>query len=151
MLKEILSIKLIEVIREKMSGVYSPQIMLNPDHYPHSNYQLVVLFGCSPKNANKLSKAVFGEMKKIRKNGPTPVDLEKAQETMIRARETDLEKNNFWLSKIESIYFDKTDPASILEFNNRIHAVTVADLKVAANNYFRPDHYLRVVLKPVPK
>ena len=36
-LKEILSIKLVEVIREKMSGVYSPQIQINPDHYPVSN------------------------------------------------------------------------------------------------------------------
>ncbi len=151
MLKEILSIKLIEVIREKMSGVYSPQIMLRPEHYPHSDYQLGVLFGCSPKNANKLSKAVFGEMKKIRKNGPTAVDLEKAQETLIRARETDLEKNNFWLGKIESLYFDKTDPASILDFKDRVRAVTVPELQQAANTYFRPDHYLRVVLKPEKK
>lgn len=151
MLKEILSIKLIEVIREQMSGVYSPQIMLRPDHYPHSSYQLAVLFGCSPKNANKLSKAVFREMKKIRNNGPTKVDLEKAQETMIRARETDLEKNNFWLAKIESLYFDKTDPASILDFKERVRKVTVSDLKLAANKYFRINHYVRVVLKPEKK
>jgi zinc protease len=151
MLKEILSIKLIEVIREQMSGAYSPQIMLNPDHYPHSSYQLGVLFGCSPTNADKLSKAVFGEMKKIRKSGPTAVDLEKAQETLIRTRETDLEKNNFWLTKIESIYFDGTDPGSVLDFKDRVKAVTISDLQQAANIYFRPDHYVRVVLKPEKK
>jgi len=78
MLKEILSIKLIEVIREKLSGVYSPQVMLRPEHYPQSTYLLGVLFGCAPKATDKLSKAVFGEMKKIRKNGPTLVDLEKS-------------------------------------------------------------------------
>ena len=99
----------------------------------------------------KLSKAVFNEMKKIRENGPTAVDLGKAQETLIRARETDLEKNNFWLGKLESLYFDKTDPASILDFKDRVNAVTVSDLKQAADMYFRPDHYVRVVLKPGKK
>ncbi len=151
MLKEIVSIKLIEVIREKLSGVYSPQVMLRPEHYPKSTFLLGVLFGCSPKTTDKLTKAVFGEIKKIRKNGPTEVDLNKAKETLIRTRETDLEKNNFWSGKIESVYFDKTDPASIMDFKERVNKVTVEDLKKAAELYFKPDHYVRVVLMPEKK
>lgn len=151
MLKEIISIKLIEVIREKMSGVYSPQIMINPEHYPKSKFQLMVMFGCSPKAANKLTKAVFREIKKIRANGPTATDLIKAKETLIRTRETDLEKNEFWLGKIESVYYDDTDPATILNFKDRVNAVTLEDLKIAANTYLKPDHYVRVVLKPEKK
>jgi zinc protease len=150
-LKEIISIKLIEVIREKMSGVYSPQVMLNPDHYPGSKFQLMVMFGCSPTTADKLTKAVFGEIKKIRSKGPTAVDLVKAKETLIRGRETDLEKNDFWLGKIESVYFDGTEPASVLNFKDRVNAVTVEDLKLAAKTYLKPDHYVRVVLKPEKK
>ncbi|MFZ4563818.1 MAG: M16 family metallopeptidase, partial [Bacteroidales bacterium] len=110
MIKEILSIKLIEVIREQMSGVYSPQVMLNLDQYPKPTFQLMVMFGCSPKTADKLTKAVFGVIKKIRKNGPTAVDLKKAQEAMIRARETNMEKNDFWLKKLESVYFNHDSP-----------------------------------------
>lgn len=151
MLKEIISIKLIEVIREKMSGVYSPQVMINPTHYPQSKYQCMVIFGCSPKAADKLTKAVFGELKKIIANGPTETDLNKAKETLIRARETDLEKNDFWLNKIESVYFDGTDPLTILNFKDRVNAVTLQDLKIAANNYLKPKHYVRVVLKPKEK
>ncbi|MCX6248273.1 MAG: insulinase family protein [Bacteroidetes bacterium] len=151
MLKEIIDIKLIEVIREKMSGVYSPQVMLQPEHYPVSRANLIVLFGCAPDAADKLTKAVFKEMKKIRSDGPTQTDLGKAKETLIRARETDLEKNDFWLGKIESVYIDGTDPASILNFRDRVSAVTSADLKNAANMYLKPDHYVRAVLKPEKK
>jgi zinc protease len=151
MLKEIISIKLIEVIREKMSGVYSPQVMINPEHYPKSKFQFMVMFGCSPKAANKLTKAVFSEVKKIRANGPTETDLNKAKETLIRTRETDLEKNEFWLSKIESVYYDDTDPATILNFKDRVNAITIEDLKLAANTYLLPKHYVRVVLKPEKK
>jgi zinc protease len=151
MLKEIISIKLIEVIREKMSGVYSPQVMINPEHYPKSKFQLIVMFGCSPKAAKKLTKAVFSEIKKIRANGPTANDLIKAKETLIRSRETDLEKNDFWQGKIESVYYDGTDPATILNFKDRVNAITIEDLKLAANTYLKPDHYVRVVLKPEKK
>jgi len=151
MLKEIISIKLIEVIREKMSGVYSPQVMINPKHYPQPKFQLMVMFGCSPKAANKLTRAVFKEIKKIRANGPTATDLVKAKETLIRTRETDLEKNEFWLGKIESVYYDGTDPTTILNFKDRVNAVTLEDLKIAANTYLKPDHYVRVVLKPEKK
>jgi zinc protease len=151
MLKEVISIKLIEVIREKMSGVYSPQVAINPTHYPQSKFQFMVMFGCSPKSANKLSKAVFSEVKKIIANGPTQVDLEKAKEELIRARETDIEKNDFWLNKLESVYFDGTDPSSILNFKDRVNAVNIEDLKLAANNYLKLNNYVRVVLKPEKK
>ena len=148
MLKEIVSIKLIEVIREKMSGVYSPMVAVNIEHYPKSKFQYMIMFGCSPKKASKLTSAVFGEIKKIRNNGPTEVDLNKAKETMIRTRETDLQKNEFWVSKLESVYYDNTDPSMVLNFKDRVNAVTVDDLKKAANAYFDPSHYVRIVLKP---
>ncbi|MCX6279897.1 MAG: insulinase family protein [Bacteroidetes bacterium] len=151
MIKEIVSIKLIEVIREKMSGVYSPQVMVNLDQYPKPSFQMILMFGCSPKMTEKLTKAVFGEIKKIRKKGPTEVDLKKAQEAMIRSRETDMEKNEFWLRKIESLYFNKDNPESVLNFKDRVNAVTVADLKNTAEKYFNPDHYVRVVLMPEKK
>ena len=151
MIKEIVSIKLIEVIREKMSGVYSPQVMLQMEQFPKPTFQLMVMFGCSPKTTDKLTKAVFSEIKKLRKKGPTEVDLKKAQEAMIRNRETDLEKNEFWLRKIESLYFNKDNPASVLNFKERVNSITIADLKNTAEKYFNPDHYVRVVLMPEKK
>jgi len=151
MLKEIIDIKLVEVIREKMSGVYSPQVMLRVNHYPKPEFQLIILFGCSPKSTDKLTKAVFGEISKIRKKGPTDVDLKKAQEALIRERETDLEKNDFWMNKIESVYYDNADPATILNLKDRVNAITVKDLKEETARYLKADHYLRVSLVPVAK
>jgi zinc protease len=151
MIKEILSIKLVEVIREKMSGVYSPQVMLQSEQYPKPNFALIIMFGCSPKTTDKLTKAVFGEIKKITKKGPTAVDLKKAQEAMIRARETDLEKNEFWLKKLESLYYNHDSPNSVTTFNDRVNAMTIDDLKQVAATYFKPDHYVHVVLMPEKK
>jgi zinc protease len=151
MLREIISIKLIEVIREQLSGVYSPQVMLQPEHFPQPRFNFGVLFGCSPTMPDSLTNAVIGEIDKLRNNGPSAVDLEKAQETLIRARETDFEKNDFWLGKIQSLYYDNTDPASILNFKDRVKALTVDDLKKAAIDFLDTKHYVRVVLLPEKK
>jgi zinc protease len=151
LIKEIIDIKLVEVIREKMSGVYSPQVMLNIEQYPVSMFQMIVMFGCSPKTTEKLTKAVFGEIKKLRKSGPSAIDLKKAQEAMLRTRETDLEKNEFWQRKIESVYFNHDQQNTISTFTSRVNAITIDDLKQTAATCFKPDHYVRVVLMPEKK
>ena len=148
LLQEIIDIKLVEVIREKMSGVYSPQAMINMEHYPKSEYNIMVMFGCSPKNADKLTKAVFGIMKDLLKKGPTQIDFDKAKEAVIRERETNLKKNNYWLQKLESAYFDGDDINLTLKFEDRLKAISIEDLKQLSLKCFTKDHYVRVVLMP---
>jgi zinc protease len=151
MLKEAISIKLIEIIREAMSGVYSPKVQLSVEKYPKSEYSLMIMFGCSPKNANKLTKAVFGIIDKLRKSGPEETDLKKVQELLIRERETDLKNNKWWLSKIENLYFQGDDPGKLEDFNTTVNCVTQENLKLAAQKFFVKDHYVRVVLLPEKK
>ncbi|MEI6822910.1 MAG: insulinase family protein [Bacteroidota bacterium] len=151
-LNEVLEIKLIEVIREEMSGVYSPQAQITMSKYPKADYDLMVMFGCGPKNANKLTKAVFKIMKNIQKNGPTQVDLDKAKETIIRERETNMKKNNYWLSKIQQSYFLGEDINQMMSFETRLKAMTLDDIKTLAAKIFTfNDHYVRVVLVPEKK
>lgn len=151
LLQQIIDIKLVEVIREKMSGVYSPQANLSIEHYPKSEYTIMVMFGCSPKMANKLTKAVFGIMKDLIKNGPTQIDIDKAKEAVIRERETNLKKNNFWLSKLESAYKNGDDINKTLTFDQQVKAMTIEDLKQISQKCFTKDHFVRVVLEPEKK
>ncbi len=151
MAKEIISIKLIEVIREEMSGVYSPQIQMDFAQYPASEYTLMVMFGCSPKNTNKLTKAVFKIIQDLRDKGPQEVDLNKTKEALVREREVDLKTNKFWLGRLESFYFNNDDAALITDYTNKVNAITAKDIQDLAVKYFLKDHYVRVVLKPEKK
>ncbi len=151
MLRELLSIRLVDVIREKLSGVYSPQVMMQLEKYPVSFFYMGILFGCSPKTTGKLTKAVYAEVNKLRKHGPTPEDLTKVKESLIRARETDLEKNNFWLAKIESVYINQEDPSLLALHKERVSSVTAAQLQQAAARLLDPSKAIRVVLMPEKK
>ncbi|MFZ4413338.1 MAG: M16 family metallopeptidase [Bacteroidales bacterium] len=148
LLQEIVDIKLVEVIREKLSGVYSPQAMINMEHYPKAEYNIMVMFGCAPKSADKLTKAVFGIMKDLLKKGPSQLDFDKAKEAVTRERETNLKKNNYWLHKIEAAYFNGDDINQSMKFEEQLKAVSLDDLKQLSLKCFTKDHYVRVVLMP---
>ena len=67
MAKEIISIKLIQVIREEMSGVYSPQTQLQYEQFPTPEFSLMIMFGCSPKNTRQTHQGLFGHNQKYQR------------------------------------------------------------------------------------
>jgi zinc protease len=151
MIKEAISIKAIEIIREKMSGVYSPQIQMQIEKYPTSSYTLMGVFGCSPKMEKKITKALINIIVEIQKNGPTLVDLNKVKEQMLRQRETDAKTNEFWLRKLSTLSFNNDPITNVTNFEQRVKAVTVEDLKKAAQMMIKKDHFVRVSLVPEGK
>lgn len=148
MIKEVISIKAIEIIREKMSGVYSPQIQLQLEKHPTSSYMLMAMFSCSPKMEKKITKALMNIISEIQKNGPSVEDLNKVKEQFLRERETELKTNEFWLHKLAQLSFNNDPISNVTTFEQRVKATTVEDLKIAAQKLIKKDHFLRVTLIP---
>lgn len=143
-----LNIKLIEEIREEMSGVYGISAQANPEKYPYEHYSITIAYPCAPENVDNLTEAVFAEIEKLKKNGPTPEDLQKVKEAQRREMETSLKENGFWLSSLEEAYFMDHDPSTIVDYEEIISKLSVEDLKKTANQYFNMDQYVKVVLFP---
>jgi len=151
LVEQIFEIKLIEVIREELSGVYSPQLQVQFDQYPKPEFTMMVMFGCSPKNTGKLTKSVFGIINSVKKKGPTSIDVEKAKEAIIREREVNSKTNKFWLKRIENYYFNNDNVALINDYKNKVTAITAKEIQDFVIKYFPGTHYVRVVLKPEDK
>ncbi|NJO91468.1 MAG: insulinase family protein [Chloroflexia bacterium] len=148
LLMKTLSIKLRESMREEQGGVYGVRSSINIDKLPNTEFDINISWGCAPVNVDKLVNTVLGEMKKIVDNGPTDIDIEKAKETFINERETDVKENNFWLNYIKSRTFNGDNLLSFEGYKAIIKSVTKKDLQNAAKNYFTPKHFVKVVLKP---
>lgn len=151
MLKEIFSIKALEIIREKMSGVYSPQLQIQIEKNPTTSFTFMAIFGCDPKMEKKITKALIKIITDIQKNGPTEVDINKVREQMLRQRETDIKTNEFWFQKLATLNFNNDPITNITNFEQRLKNVSVESLKMAANQFFNKDHYVRVLLVPEGK
>jgi len=147
-LAEILDIKLIEVLREEKSGVYGAGASSSMTQYPYEHYSFRVAFPCSPDNVEELTQATFDIIRKLKEEGPDEKDLNKVKETLRREREENLDKNGYWLSVLNTYYFNKEDPRETLKYEERIQSITREDVKETARKYLKKDDYIQVVLYP---
>jgi zinc protease len=145
---DVLNIKLNETLREDLSGVYGAGMKGQLNKNPYSHYMITATFPCGPENVDKLINATLGEIKKIKDNGPTTVDLNKVKETWIKQYREDLKDNGYWLARLLQTAEVGTDPGDILTGEQRINAMTAEDIKQAANKYFDMNNYVQVVLNP---
>jgi zinc protease len=147
-LKEILQFRLLERLREKEGGVYTPSVQMNHAKYPASRYSFTVNFGCAPANVEKLITATLDEMAKLKKDGILSEDLEKFKAEQLRQNELLIKDNSFWLNYLAGQYLDQEDPAGFLKQEALIKKLNMEELQVAAKQYFNEQNYIRFVLLP---
>jgi zinc protease len=147
-LMDVLNIKLIETLREDLSGVYGAGIKGQLNKNPYGHYLITATIPCGPENVDKLIDAALTEIKKIKDNGPTAVDLSKVKETWIKQYREELRDNGYWLSRLLQASETGTEPGNILTGEQRINAITTEEVKQAANKYFDMGNYLQIVLNP---
>ncbi len=150
-LAEVLSIKLIERLREDEGGVYGVGARASYSKLPQGRYTMTITFGSAPENVEKLISSTLDEINKIKQNGAQAVDLEKfiAEET--RTTETQLKDNGFWLSYINNQLQNEEDPKQVLTYLTSLKELTPAALKEAANTYLSGNNFIRLVLLPETK
>jgi len=148
---EALTIKLIENLREEMSGVYGTSANARSSKFPYLSYSVNISFTCAPENVDTLIQAAEAEIRKIQENGPTEEDLTKVKEQKIKDLEENIKKNGYWLSALRTVYVENKDISRITEASQkaRIESLTQEDLQEMANMYMNFEDL--IVLKLLPE
>lgn len=145
----ILTTRLLEVIREDKSSVYSIGAYPSTTKFPDQEYSVTIAYGTSPDKLDELKKAIFVIISDFEKNGPKQEDLEKAQEKMMRERETKLRENGFWLSILSNTYYLKNGNFSEFGgYEKLVKNLTIESTKKAFKKLFDFDNYISVALAP---
>jgi zinc protease len=147
-LVEALNIKIIDVLREKLTLIYGGGISGGLLRAPYSHYRLQLSLPCAPENVDKVIAAAFGEIEKIQDNGPEATDLDKVKQNWLLAHRKALRENYFWSGTLQSSVLYGTDPAIVLDYEKRVTAITVKDMQAAARKYLLRDNYVQVVMLP---
>ena len=88
---EALSIRLREVMREDLGGVYGVGVNGSFIREPKGLATLDINFSCAPENVDTLVETVFTEIENIRKNGVPEDILDKITAAQLRQRELGIE------------------------------------------------------------
>ena len=144
---EILTIRLRERLREALGGTYFAFASARASRIPEPEYRISISFGSDPARADELLMEVFEELEWLRDGGEQEY-LDTVKELLRTPREEQLRDNGFWLGQIQSSLQREQDFAGILDFEDRLDALTLEDVVAVAQRYLTDDRYVRVVLLP---
>ncbi|KAB8155304.1 insulinase family protein [Kordia sp. TARA_039_SRF] len=134
-LGDILSIKLIEKLREEEGGVYGASASGSLRSHPYGWYNLRISFPCGPENVDKLKDAALAELQAIVENGPTEKDINKVKEAALLENKEQIKKNRFWLSYLNNTDYTKRNPNRILKYEASVNEITTEDVQNVAKKY----------------
>jgi zinc protease len=140
-LSEVLRMRLREILREDMGGVYGVGAWGYITRAPRQVRTFSVSFGCAPENADALRKAVFDEIKRLQRSGIDQSYLDKIKEQRRRAFETDQRRNDWWQGRLDDAYDFGDDPRKIVDLDAVLARVTSDRVRKSAKR-FLDDHKL---------
>ncbi len=146
-LGEILTIKLIEELREKEGGVYGASARGGLNKLPYGSYSFSIGFPTNPASADKLIEMTLAEVEKIKKNGPEAKDLDKFKEGELTDYTKSLKENRYWLNVMLTAFNNQEDPNKALDFEKNLKALTAKDVQHVAQKYLDKNRVI-AVLKP---
>ena len=143
-----LNIKVIEKLREDMSGMYSGGLNGSIQKRPYTHYTVIANIPCGPENVDKLTAALFDIIKNAQEKGIEQKDLDKVKETWRKKYRENLQKNEAWLDNLSNAFIDQNNPENILDYEQKVDALTVQDLQKAAQKFLNTSNYIKAVLYP---
>ncbi len=146
-LLDVLNIQVTEKLREEMSGIYGGGFGGSIQKRPYVHYTITASVPCGPENVDKLSAALIGLIKNAQK-GIDQKDLDKVTETWKKQYRTQIQSNDYWLGGLSNAWIDRNDPNGILDYEKRVDAVTVDQVKKAAIKFLDLNNYVKAVLYP---
>ncbi len=134
-LGEVATIKVIEKLREDEGGIYGGGASGGMSKVPYGSWYFNISFPLGPENVDKLTKAALAEMQKLIDNGPEQKDLDKYKEGELNDYKVQLKDNNFWLNNLANYQLEGGDKYEILNYEDKVKALTVKDLQAVAKKY----------------
>jgi zinc protease len=147
-LLEVLNIKIIEKLREEMSGIYGGGMGGTVSKRPYVHYTITAGLPCGPENVDKITKAFFDIIKDAQEKGLEQKDLDKVKETWKKQYHVNLQSNDWWLSGLSNAFIDQTIAEGLLDYEKRVDAIKLEDLQKAAKKFLTLNNMVKAVLYP---
>lgn len=143
-----LDIRLREVLRERMSGVYTLQVRFQIAPPPEQGYSLAVDFDCKPDQCGALKRATLGVVAELAASAPDRHYVEILERQRMAWATGALKNGDFWRSELVDAYLRGRDPLTIPARARATDGISSEALRRSAKRYLRVDQYVDAELLP---
>lgn len=147
-LAEVLNIKVIEELREKLGGIYGGGYFASVRKYPYQRYSVGLQLPCGPENVDKLIAAANEVVANIKKNGPDAKDLDKVKATWHEQHRDKIKENSYWSDKMLQVMFWGADKKHIMDYDKWVDGLTTKDIQDVANQLLNGNNEFTSILYP---
>jgi zinc protease len=145
---QVLETRLRKLLREELSGTYDVAVQPSTSKIPREEYRVTIDLGADPARMDDLTRAIFREIKRLKKKGPTEKEVDEVRLAESRDYETNSRLNGWWLSQLTERYRIGEDPAGLMRFPETLKLLTKETVRAAARTYFNAKRYVQVTLYP---
>ncbi len=145
---DVLEIALRDILREELGETYSVSVGLQQHLPQRGDGYIAISFAAAPDNIGRMVERALAEVKRLQEEGPSEDLTNRAKESARREYQTAVKQNGFWLGRMQSSRLLGRDPLLILQREQRIDAVTPANLRETFRTYFPLDRHTVVTLMP---
>jgi zinc protease len=149
-LRQMLSIRLRELLREDMGGVYGVRVNARFQSIPDSLQHVSIRFNAEPDEYESLIAQIQAEIIRLA-NGEIPDEIiPKIKATRIKSYEEALRENSFWMSQIKQCLAKDYDWEVLYPgyYQDRLETLNEEDLALMVKKYILEAIPFRFVLLP---
>ena len=146
----VLSVKLREILREDLGGVYGVSVSTSTDSvWPEPAGYVFIGFQCDPERVDELIDATLDVVDEVRTTAADPRYIDEEIAKRSRGRQDAMQTNDFWAGGLEGALRRGEDPLEILNYDERNASLTPDEVQQAAER-FLPERtpWMRGVLLP---
>ncbi len=147
-LTQVLNIRIIEELREKIQGIYGGGIFGGLEKVPYSAYSFVAQLPCGPEKADTLTKALQNEIGKIRNKGIEESYLNKVKQQWLESHKEEIKSNESWAGNLIDAKVEGSNIDRFINYDKYVSKLTVGDVKKAANIYLNDNNMMIATLMP---
>jgi len=147
-LSEVLNIKVIEDLREKMGKIYGGGFHGSVSKEPYERYSFQLQLPCGPQNVDTLITAANAEITAIKDKGPEAADLDKVKSQWREKHLTDVKENKYWAGKLENVLFWGRDKDRVVNYQNYVDKLTQNDIQQTAKQLFDGKNQFTAIMYP---
>ncbi len=144
----VLQTRLRNKIREDLGGTYSISASPSYDRIPVPAYSVAISFGTDPDRVEELTKVIFQEIEKLKKEGVTEDELRDATQAMYRDFETGIKQNRWLLTQLYYRFLEGEDLESLFDYLKSLESMTTEVINGAAKSYLDMENHVQVILYP---
>ena len=145
-LSEVLNIRIIEELREKIQGIYGGGTYAELEKYPYSNYSFVVQLPCGPQKVDTLVKAIKNELNEMAAKGSDTTYLNKVKKQWLEQHKLDIKDNGVWVEKLLQLKSQGGDPDRFVHYEKYVNMLTPNDIQQAAKLVLAGNEFLAIQL-----